>query len=138
MPPRACAHDGQKRDVALLSYGTRLSECMKAAKDLETQNKTVTVADARFAKPLDEDLIRTLAQNHDTLITIEEGSIGGFGSYILEFLARDGLLDSKNNGGALKIRPMHLPDTFQDQNAPAKQYEQAGLMAADITKTIFD
>jgi 1-deoxy-D-xylulose-5-phosphate synthase len=121
-----------KRDIALLSYGTRLQECLTAAEMLEKDGKTVTVADARFAKPLDEDLIRALAQNHDTLITIEEGSIGGFGSFVLEFLSRDGLLD---NGG-LKVRTMHLPDVFQDQDAPAKQYEQAGLMAKDITKRI--
>jgi len=130
--PAACGHDGQKCDVALLSYGTRLSECLAAAKLLEEQGKTVTVADARFAKPLDEDLIRTLAQNHGTLVTIEEGSIGGFGSYVLEFLSREGLLDSGN----LKIRTMHLPDEFQDQDAPAKQYEQAALMAKDIERKI--
>ncbi|HPF78285.1 MAG TPA: 1-deoxy-D-xylulose-5-phosphate synthase [Alphaproteobacteria bacterium] len=121
-----------KGDVALLSYGTRLQECLAAAKLLEEQGKTVTVADARFAKPLDEDLIRTLAQNHGTLVTIEEGSIGGFGSYVLEFLSREGLLDSGN----LKIRTMHLPDEFQDQDAPAKQYEQAALMAKDIERKI--
>jgi 1-deoxy-D-xylulose-5-phosphate synthase len=137
--PAACGHgdtskehDGQKRDVALLSYGTRLQECMAAAKLLEESGKTVTVADARFAKPLDEALIRSLAQHHGTLITIEEGSIGGFGSYVLEFLARDGLLD----GGTLKARTMHLPDLFQDQNAPDKQYEEAQLVAKDIVNKI--
>jgi 1-deoxy-D-xylulose-5-phosphate synthase len=130
--PRACAHDGQQRDVALLSYGTRLNECLIAAKELEANNKTVTVADARFAKPLDEDLIRALAQNHNTLITIEEGSIGGFGSYVLEFLSRDGLLDKGN----LKVRTMHLPDIFQDQDAPAKQYDSARLTAKDIAKVL--
>ncbi len=120
----------KKESVALLSYGTRLQECMAAAKLLEADGKTVTVADARFAKPLDEDLIRTLAQHHGTLITIEEGSVGGFGSYVLEFLARDGLLD----GGNLKARTMHLPDLFQDQDAPDKQYEEAQLVAQDIVK----
>lgn len=124
--------DAPRNDVAILSYGTRLQECLTAAQALEKDGKAVTVADARFAKPLDEDLIRTLAQHHDTLITIEEGSIGGFGSFVLEFLCRDGLLD---NGG-LKVRTMHLPDVFQDQDAPAKQYEQAGLTAKDIVKTI--
>jgi 1-deoxy-D-xylulose-5-phosphate synthase len=116
-----------KTNIALLSYGTRLGECLTAAKDLEKDGKTVTVADARFAKPLDEDLIRAVAQNHDVLVTIEEGSIGGFGSFVLDFLNRDGLLD-----GNLKVRNMHLPDVFQDQDAPAKQYEQAGLTAKDI------
>ena len=122
-----------KGDVALLSYGTRLQECLLAAEKLEADGKKVTVADARFAKPLDEDLIRSLAENHGALVTIEEGSIGGFGSYVLEFLSREGLLDSGN----LKVRTMHLPDEFQDQDAPAKQYEQAALMAKDILKKIY-
>lgn len=129
----AYAHDGQKPDVALLSYGTRLQECLAAAKQLEALGKTVTVADARFAKPLDEALIRTLAQNHDMLLTIEEGSIGGFGSFVLEFICNDQPLQSSKQPIA-KLRTLHLPDLFQDQNAPAKQYEQAGLMAADIVK----
>ena len=115
-------------DVAILSYGGRMQECLKAADQLAENNISATVADARFAKPLDEALIRDLAKNHHTLVTIEEGSIGGFGSYVLEFLARDGLLDN----GKLKVRTMHLPDTFQDQDAPDKQYEQAGLLAKDI------
>ncbi len=132
MDPAIKSQDDNKERIALLSYGTRLAECMKAAEMLEKDGKTVTVADARFAKPLDEELLRALAQNHDTLITIEEGSIGGFGSYVLEFLARDGLLDNGN----LKVRTLHLPDVFQDQDAPAKQYEQAGLMAKDIIKVI--
>ena len=120
-------------DVAIVSYGGRLQECLKAADILqEKHNITATVADARFAKPLDEGLIRDLAKNHATLITIEEGSIGGFGSYVLEFLAREGILD---NGG-LKIRTMHLPDMFQDQDKPEKQYEQAGLNAHNIVNTI--
>ncbi|HPD83823.1 MAG TPA: 1-deoxy-D-xylulose-5-phosphate synthase [Alphaproteobacteria bacterium] len=126
------ARDDNKSDVALLSYGTRLQECMIAAKELESQGKSVTVADARFAKPLDEDLIRTLAATHTQLITIEEGSIGGFGSFVLEFLSREGLLDNGN----LKIRILHLPDLFQDQDAPQKQYETAQLMAKDIAERL--
>ena len=94
---------------------------MAATKQLEEIGHAVTIADARFAKPLDEALIRDLAKNHHTLITIEEGSIGGFGSHVLEFLSRDGLLD----GGTLKFRTMHLPDIFQDHDDPAKQYQQA-------------
>ncbi len=119
---------GGKGDIALLSYGTRLEECKKAAKQLEAQGKTITIADARFAKPLDEALIRDLAQNHDTFITIEEGSRGGFGSFVLDFLAQNDLLAN------LKFRTLTLPDTFQDHDDPAKQYETAGLNAADIIK----
>lgn len=119
-------------DVALLSYGTRLAECLIAADQLAEQGISATVADARFAKPLDEDLIRTLAQNHHTLITIEEGSIGGFGSYVLEFLCRDGLLDK----GTLKARTMHLPDIFQDQDDPAQQYKTAQLVAKDLVEKV--
>jgi 1-deoxy-D-xylulose-5-phosphate synthase len=111
------------KDIAILSYGTRLAEAMIAAEELNA-----TVADARFAKPLDEGLIRDLAKNHKTLITIEEGAIGGFGSYVLEFLSREGLLDN----GKLKVRTMHLPDIFQDHDSPDKQYQQAGLTAKDI------
>ena len=99
-----------------------------AADMLEAKGTHVTVADARFAKPLDEALIRTLAENHTQLITIEEGSVGGFGSYVLEFLAREDLL------GQCRVRTMHLPDVFQDQDAPEKQYEEAGLVAKDIVK----
>lgn len=117
-------------DIALLSYGTRLQECEMAADMLATKGISVTIADARFAKPLDEALIRNLAQNHAMLITIEEGAIGGFGSYVLEFLARDGLLDS----GTLKARTMHLPDIFQDHHKPDIQYAQARLTAKDIVE----
>ena len=115
------------KDVAILSYGTRLQECLIAAEKIDA-----TVADARFAKPLDEDLIQTLAKNHHTLLTIEEGSVGGFGSFVMAFLNREGLLDS----GKLKFRTMHLPDVFQDQDAPATQYEQAQLVAKDIVGSI--
>ena len=96
--------------------------------NLKKQGDIVTVADMRFAKPLDEDLIRQLATDHDTLITIEEGSIGGFGSFVLEFLSKEDLL------GECRVKTMHLPDTFQDQDSPAKQYEAAGLTAAHILR----
>ena len=116
--------------VAILSYGARLGEARKAAAELGARGLSTTVADARFAKPLDEDLVRQLALNHEVLITIEEGSVGGFGSFVLQFLATSGLLD-----GGLKIRPMVLPDRFQDHDSPAKQYEDAGLSARHIVAT---
>lgn len=115
-----------RRDIAILTYGGRLQECLKATTELESQGKTVTVADARFAKPLDEALIDTLVQNHDLLITIEEGSIGGFGSFVLEYLSRSDQL------GACRIRTMHLPDMFQEHHNPDTQYAEAGLLANDI------
>lgn len=118
--------------VALLSLGTRLAECEKAADQLATFGLSATVADARFAKPLDHDLIRRLAQNHEVIITIEEGSIGGFGSYVLHFLAGEGLLD-----GGLKVRSMVLPDVFIDHGKPDKMYDAAGLGASGIVETVF-
>ena len=131
--PPACGHDGQcdTNSVALISYGTRLEECKIAAKALEEKGMTVTIADARFAKPLDKDLLKQLAQNHQILITIEEGSIGGFGSYALEYLNKENLI-----GENLRVHTMHLLDIFQDQNDPAKQYEQACLTAKDIVKKV--
>jgi len=116
--------------VALLSYGPRLEECMKAADDLAARGLSTTVADARFAKPIDQALVRQLANEHEVLITIEEGSIGGFATQVMHFMALQGLLD---NG--LKFRPMCFPDIFIDHEAPAKQYELAGLTAADIVRT---
>jgi 1-deoxy-D-xylulose-5-phosphate synthase len=116
--------------VAILSLGTRLSEAMKAADQLAAMGLSATVADARFMKPLDRDLIARLAKEHEVLITIEEGSIGGFGSHVLQCLAEDGLLDR-----GLKVRPMVLPDVFIDHDAPARMYERAGLGAANIVKT---
>ena len=113
--------------VAILSFGTRLQESLKTADLLAARGYSTSVADARFAKPLDEELIRNLAQNHDVLITIEEGAIGGFGSHVMNFMAEDGLPD-----GGLKVRSMFLPDEFIDQDSPAAMYEQAGLTAADI------
>ncbi|PJB68932.1 MAG: 1-deoxy-D-xylulose-5-phosphate synthase [Alphaproteobacteria bacterium CG_4_9_14_3_um_filter_47_13] len=121
-----------KKSVALLSYGTRLQECLKAAACLEEQDVFVTIADARFAKPLDTDLITQLATDHTQLVTIEEGSRGGFGSYVLEYMNDSGLL------GSCRVKTMHLPDIFQDHDNPDKQYEEAGLMAADIVRVIND
>jgi 1-deoxy-D-xylulose-5-phosphate synthase len=116
--------------VAILSLGTRLAESLKAADQLAALGLPTTVADARFAKPLDEDLVRHLARNHEVLITIEEGSIGGFASHVLQFLATSGLLDS-----GLKVRPMVLPDVFIEHDKPERMYERAGLGAAGIVAT---
>src|SRR5579871_3606668 len=116
--------------VALLSYGTRLHECLKAAEDLAARGLSTTVADARFAKPLDEDLVRRLAREHEVLITIEEGAVGGFASHVLQYLATTGMLDS-----GLKIRPMVLPDRFIDHHKPEVQYAEAGLDAKAIVAT---
>ena len=98
--------------------------------DLASKGLSTTVADARFAKPLDTDLIRRLAREHEVLITIEEGAAGGFGAHVMHFLAHDGLLDR-----GLKIRPMTLPDVFQDHDTPEKMYAQAGLDADGIVRT---
>ncbi len=117
--------------VAILSLGTRLQEAIRAADQLATFGLSTTVADARFAKPLDHDLIRRLAQGHEVLITIEEGSVGGFGSHVLQFLASTGLLDR-----GLKVRPMVLPDEFIDHDKPEKMYEKAGLHAQGIVATV--
>ena len=114
--------------VALLSYGARLAECLVAADQLAALGLSTTVADARFAKPLDRELTARLAQEHEVLITVEDGSVGGFGSFVLQYLTDAGLLDH-----GLKIRSMTLPDVFIDHDAPQKQYEQAGLCAAHIT-----
>jgi 1-deoxy-D-xylulose-5-phosphate synthase len=116
--------------VALLSLGTRLQECMKAAEELASRGLSATVADARFAKPLDEDLVRRLAAEHEVLITVEEGGVGGFASHVLQFLASTGQLD-----GGLKIRPLILPDRFIDHHKPEVQYADAGLDARHIAAT---
>jgi 1-deoxy-D-xylulose-5-phosphate synthase len=116
--------------IALLSFGARLHECLTAAEDLAAKGLSTTVADARFAKPLDTDLVRRLAREHEVLITIEEGAIGGFASHVLHELATSGLLDH-----GLKVRPMVLPDRFIDHAAPAKQYAQARLDAPHIVAT---
>ncbi|HEV7372812.1 1-deoxy-D-xylulose-5-phosphate synthase [Arenibaculum sp.] len=113
--------------VALLSFGARLQECLSAGEELAARGLSTTVADARFAKPLDEDLVRRLALDHEVLITIEEGSVGGFGSFVLHYLAHAGLLD-----GGVKIRPLVLPDRFIEHDSPVRQYEDAGLTARHI------
>ena len=116
--------------VAILSLGTRLQESLKAAETLAARGVSTTVADARFAKPLDEDLILRLAREHEVLITVEEGAIGGFGGFVLQMLADKGALD-----GGLKIRTLHLPDVFQDHDKPEVQYAAAGLNADHIAAT---
>ncbi|WEX07836.1 1-deoxy-D-xylulose-5-phosphate synthase [Chelativorans sp. AA-79] len=118
--------------IALLSLGTRLAECLKAADELEAAGLSTTVADARFAKPLDAGLVTRLAREHEVLVTVEEGSIGGFGAHVLHFLAHGGLLE---NG--LKVRPLVMPDLFMDQAKPEKMYADAGLDAAGIVRTVF-
>ena len=118
--------------VAILSYGTRLAEAMKAAEQLDTLGLSTTVADARFAKPLDTELVNRLADEHEVLVTIEEGSVGGFGAFVLHHLADAGRLDH-----GLKVRTMTLPDRFIDQDTPAKMYEEAGLTGDDIVETVF-
>jgi 1-deoxy-D-xylulose-5-phosphate synthase len=116
--------------VAILSFGTRLKDACMAAEELGARGLSTTVADARFCKPLDEDLIRRLAAEHEVLITVEEGSVGGFGSHVLQFLAITGQLD---NGP--KVRPMVLPDRFIDHHKPEVQYDEAGLSAKHIVAT---
>ncbi|CAK9236522.1 unnamed protein product [Sphagnum troendelagicum] len=116
--------------VALLGYGSMVQQCLAAHTILTNCGVSVTVADARFCKPLDHSLIRELAKNHQVLITVEEGSIGGFGSHVAQFLALDGLLDSK-----LKWRPMVLPDSYIDHGAPKDQIELAGLTASHVAAT---
>ncbi|MDM7947507.1 MAG: 1-deoxy-D-xylulose-5-phosphate synthase [Oceanibaculum nanhaiense] len=116
--------------VAILSYGARLQECLAAAEELAGYGLSATVADARFAKPLDTGLVERLAREHEVLITIEEGSVGGFGSFVLQHLALAGMLDA-----GLRVRPMVLPDRFIDHDSPEKQYAEAGLNAAGIVKT---
>lgn len=113
--------------VAILSLGTRLQESLKAADILEQAGISTTIADARFAKPLDEDMILRLAKDHEVLITVEEGAMGGFGAFVLQMLAEKGALDR-----GLKIRTMHLPDIFQDHNSPMAMYDEAGLNAKHI------
>ena len=119
--------------VALLSLGTRLQECLKAADILKSHGLTATVADARFAKPIDTDMVLRLARDHDVLVTIEEGSIGGFGAQVLHTLAENGALDK-----GLKVRSMVLPDTFIDQDSPAAMYAKAGLDAKGIVTRVFE
>ena len=117
--------------VALLSLGTRLAEALKAAETLEAKGLSTTVADLRFAKPLDSELIRKLMLSHEVVVTIEEGAIGGLGAHVLTMASDEGLTDA-----GLKIRTMRLPDTFQDQDKPEKQYDEAGLNAPQIVDTV--
>ena len=119
--------------VALLSYGARLGECLKAADELAALGLSTTLADARFAKPLDVDLLLRLAREHEVLLTIEEGAIGGFGAHVLQTLADNGVLDS-----GLKVRCMVLPDVFIDQDTPAAMYAKAGLDARGIVAKAFE
>jgi 1-deoxy-D-xylulose-5-phosphate synthase len=119
--------------IALLSLGTRLNEALKAAEELEARGLSTSVADARFAKPLDHDMILNLAQNHEVLITIEEGSTGGFGAMVLHMLTEAGALDRE-----LKIRTMVLPDTFMEHDKPERMYADAGLDAMGIVAKVFE
>jgi 1-deoxy-D-xylulose-5-phosphate synthase len=120
-------------DVAILSVGTRLQPALRAAEHLQTRGVSCTVADARFVKPFDRALVRRLARGHRLLLTIEEGSIGGFASQVLDYLVNEDLLRP-----GLKVRTLTLPDAFQDQDEAEKQYARAGLSAGDIVNTIVE
>ena len=121
--------EGKK--VAILNFGTRLEECKKASEILSNKGIDITIIDARFAKPLDEKLIMEAANNHEVLVSIEEGSIGGFGSHVMQFLSDRGVFDK-----GLKFRSMILPDLFIDQDTPEKMYEKAGLDSLSIANKI--
>jgi 1-deoxy-D-xylulose-5-phosphate synthase len=121
----------QGKKVAILSLGTRLEEAMKAADQLEAKGLSTTVADLRFAKPLDVELIRKLLTSHEVAVTVEEASIGGFGAHVLTMASDEGLIDA-----GLKLRTLRLPDVFQEHDAPAKQYADAGLDAAGIVDAV--
>ena len=123
----------QGKGVAVLSFGTRLSEVMKAAEALEGRGISLTVADARFAKPLDRDLILKLAADHEALITIEEGSVGGFGSHVAQLLADEGVFDK-----GLRFRSMVLPDTFIDQASAEDMYAVAQMNAEHIEAKVLE
>ena len=115
--------------MAILSFGTRLGDALKAADLLAARGLSATVADARFAKPLDLDLLLRLARDHEALITVEEGSMGGFGAFVLQALAQHGALDR-----GLKVRTLTLPDVFQDHDKPDVMYADAGLDADGIVR----
>jgi 1-deoxy-D-xylulose-5-phosphate synthase len=119
--------------VALVSLGTRLAECLKAAEELAGYGLPATVADARFAKPLDTDLVLRLAREHEVMITIEEGSIGGFGAYVMQTLADAGAFDR-----GIRFRSMVLPDSFIDHDSPNAMYAMAGLDAKGIVAKVFE
>jgi 1-deoxy-D-xylulose-5-phosphate synthase len=123
----------QGSKVAILSFGARLQEVEKACEKLAAKGITPTIADARFAKPLDRDMILNLAANHEALITIEEGSVGGFGSHVMQLLSDEGVFDL-----GLKFRSMVLPDTFLDQDSPAKMYENAAMNAPEIEAKVLE
>jgi 1-deoxy-D-xylulose-5-phosphate synthase len=124
----------QGNKIALFSFGTRLAECEKAAEELAALGLSTTIADARFMKPLDVDLLLKLARDHEILITIEEGSVGGFGSHVMQTLAEHGMLDT----GMLKARAMVLPDVFLDHDTPNAMYGRAGLDAKGIVAKVFE
>ena len=119
--------------IALLTLGTRLAEALKAAEDLSARGLSTTVADARFAKPIDRDLVLALARSHEVLLTVEDGSVGGFGSHVLSLLAENGLLDA-----GLKVRAMTLPDAFQDHDKPERMYAAAGLDSKGIVAKVLE
>jgi 1-deoxy-D-xylulose-5-phosphate synthase len=119
--------------IALLSLGTRLAECLKAADELAAAGLSTTVADARFAKPIDTDLVLRLANEHEVLITIEEAAIGGFSAQVFQCLAENGALDR-----GLKVRAMVLPDMFVDQDSPSAMYAKAGLDAKGVVAKVFE
>ena len=119
------------KPVAILSLGTRLAEALKAADTLEARGLSTSVIDLRFAKPLDEELIRKTLANHEVCVTIEEGSIGGLGAHVLTLASDEGLIDA-----GLKLRTMRLPDMFQDQDSPQAQYDEAGLNAPQIVDCV--
>jgi 1-deoxy-D-xylulose-5-phosphate synthase len=121
--------EGKK--VAILSLGTRLAEAEKAADQLDAMGLSTTVADLRFAKPLDSELIRKLLVSHEVAVTVEEASIGGLGAHVLTLVSDEGLIDA-----GLKIRTMRLPDRFQDHDKPEKQYDEARLNAPHIVETV--
>ena len=121
----------QGKTVAILSLGTRLAEAEKAADDLEARGLSTTVADLRFAKPLDSELIRKLMTTHEVIVTVEEAAVGGLGAHVLTLASDEGLLD-----GGLKIRTMRLPDRFQEHDKPDRQYDDARLNAPHIVETV--
>jgi len=123
--------EGKK--LAVLNFGARLNETIKAAENLKKKGVDITIVDARFAKPLDKNLIWQLATTHEAIITIEEGSIGGFGSHVVDFLSKKGLLDN-----SLKFRSLKLPDIFIDQDTPENMYKVANLDSISIEEKVLD
>ena len=123
--------EGKK--LAILNFGARLNETLKAGENLKKKGINITIVDARFAKPLDENLIWQLATTHEAIMTIEEGSVGGFGSHVVDFLSKKGLMDSN-----LKFRSMTLPDFFIDQDTPDNMYKTANLDSSSIEEKVLD